>query len=320
MSRKPKQSVTVQLPSAFVDFMHDVNQRIEDGDEAATTIESDDLLQCDCGYGGLYDIDGQRYGFCYFHTDDATWDFDLDAHQIAQIANGTLTAINLWKCLSDKCDCLYATEDSYCTHCDSIGNFDDYQSRLRIHRPDESPDVLAIMANLRKIGLAIIEYHWEHGHFPPVHTHDETGRPMHSWRSFILPFLDEDSIFENIDFGQPWNSDTNRPVWEQRPAVFGGHGCETPLTNVMAVVGPDTIWPATGRRSHTDIMTGTSFTIAAVFLTGMSVNWMQPIDADLASAISDYENNHELIAVFVDGHVEVVRDVNTGRLRKLLCI
>lgn len=320
MPRKPKQSVSVELPSAFTDFMREVHQRIKDGDEAATTIESDDLLQCDVVYGGLYDIVGKRFGFRFFHTDDATWDFDLDAQQIAQIADGTLTTLNLWQCTSRKCDCLYATEDSYCTHCDSIQDFDDYESRLRIHHPDEPTDVLAAMANLRKIGLAILEYHREHGHFPPVRTHDETGRPMHSWRSLILPFLDEDSLFDNIDLGQPWNSEANQRVWERRPSVFGGHGYEPPLTAVMAVVGPETIWPTAGRRSYTEIKTGTSYTIAAVSLKNTSVNWMQPTDTDLASTLSEYENNNELIAVFIDGHVEIVRDVDAGTLRELLCI
>lgn len=174
--RKPKRSVTVELPSDFTSFMRDVIQRIADGDEAATTIESDDLLQCDRVYGGLYDVAGQRFGFRYFHADDATWDLDLDAQQIAQIANGTLTALNLWQCSGGKCDCLHAAKDSYCAHCDSIRHYDDYESRLRIHHPDESPEVLATMANLRRIGLAILDYHREHEHFPPAQTHDEYGR------------------------------------------------------------------------------------------------------------------------------------------------
>ena len=300
--------------------MCDVNRLIHDGDESATTIESDDLLQCECVYGGLYDIVGKRFGFRYFRTDDATWDFDLDAHQIAQIADGTLTTLNLWQCSSGKCDCLYASEDSYCTHCDSIRHFDDYESRLRIHHPDEPTDVLAVMANLRKIGLAILGYHQEHGHFPPAQTHDDTGRPLHSWRSLILPFLDEDSLFNSIDLGQPWNSEANQHLWKHRPTVFGGHGYETPLTTVMAVVGPETIWPTAGRRSYTEIRTGTSYTIAAVSLTDTTANWMQPLDIDLALALSSYENNNEMIAVFVDGHVEVVREVDAGRLRELLCI
>lgn len=69
MSRKPKRCVTVELPFAFTKFMCEFNRRIEDGKEAATTIESDDLLQCDYIYGGLYDTELPRtpslvYGTC----------------------------------------------------------------------------------------------------------------------------------------------------------------------------------------------------------------------------------------------------------------
>ena len=123
-----------------------------------------------------------------------------------------------------------------------------------------------------------------------------------------------------IDFGEPWNSDINRPVWEHRPSVYGGLGCAAPLTNVMAIVGADTIWPTTGRRQYSEITTGTSYTVAAILPKDTSINWVQPVDGDVATTISDYQNNGELLAVFVDGHVESVRDVDADRLRELSCI
>lgn len=318
MSRKPKRRVVVDLPSAFTAFMRDVNWRIHDGDRAATTIESDDLLQCECAYGGLYDRVGKRFGFRYFHSDDATWDFDLDAHQVAQIADGTLTTLNLWQCSSGKCNCLYSAEDSYCMHCDSIRYFDDYEPR--VHHPDEKPEVIAAMASLRKIGLAIIEYHHEHGHFPPPQTQDAHGNALHSWRSLILPFLDEESLFEMIDFSQPWDSASNRKLWQQRPSVYGAYDSTIPLTPCVAIAGAETIWPYTGRREWTEIASGYSYTIAAIVANAAAVNWMQPIDLDVDAAVRDYELTMSLVAVFVDGHVDVVNDVPVERLRELICI
>lgn len=320
MSRKPKERVVIELPSSFVDFMRDVNQQIADGDKAATIIESDDLLQCDRVYGGLYDVAGQRFGFRYFHTDEATWDFDLDAQQIAQIANGSLTSVTLWQCSSAKCGCLYATEDSYCTHCDSIRHFETHESYLRIDHSDESPDVLVAMENLRKIGTAILDYHREHDHFPPPHTHDADGKPLHSWRSLILPFLDEDSVFEMIDFSQPWDSECNRNIWWQRPSVYGTNDCPLPLTHCMAIVDSNTIWPQTGRRQRTEIRSGTSYTVAAIVANNTSVNWMQAIDLDIDAAVAEYKSAASLLAVFVDGHVDLLKDVSLDELRELFCI
>jgi hypothetical protein len=320
VSRKLKNSVTIDLPTAFTDFIRDVNQRILDGDEAATTIASDDLLQCDCVYGGLYDVARQRFGFRYFHTADATWDFDLDAHQIAEIANGTRTTMSLWRCSGGKCDCLYATEDSYCAHCDSIRHFDDDESRLRIHHPDAGPGALAAMAHLRRIGLAILDYHTEHDHFPPAQTRDANGNPLHSWRALILPFLDEESVYRMIDFSQPWDADKNRNIWQHRPSVYGATDCSPPLTRCTAIVGANTIWPQTGRRRWTEITSGTSYTVAAIVANNTSVNWMQPIDLDIDAVVAEYRSHTSLLAVFVDGHVDVVENVPIDELREFICI
>jgi len=320
MARKPKQSVTIELPSAFTDFMRDVKRRIDHGDEAATIIESDDLLQCDCVYGGLYDAAARRFGFRYFHTDEVTWDFDLDAQQIARIANGTLTTMTLWQCSNGECGCLYDAEDSYCMHCDSIRHFDHYESRLAIHHPEESPGVLAAMANLRKIGLAIIEYHKKYGHFPPSRTQDANGRALHSWRSLILPFLDEEPLSELIDFSQPWDSANNRTVWQQRPYVYGALDCPAPLTHCAAIVGADTIWPHTGRRQWNEIRSGLSYTVAAIVANDVAVNWMQPSDPEIDAVLAEYASHASLLAVFVDCHVDVVKSVSLEALRNLIRI
>ncbi len=320
MPRKRKHKVTVELPTEFVGFMRHVNELICDGDETATTLESDDLLQCECVYGGLYNAAEGRFGFRYFLTDGATWDLDLNAQQIAKIANGTLVALDLWQCPGRTCDCLYATEDSYCMHCDSICHFDDYESRLRIRHPDEPDDVLAVMAQMRKIGLAILRYHNEHDHFPPLNIRDASGKPLHSWRSLILPYLDEESVFKSIDFFQPWDSETNRKVWSHRPEVYGANQCPVPRTPYVAIVGADTIWPVEGQRHVREIKSGTSFTVAAVAANETTVNWLQPADIDIETAIAEYTAKDSLVSVFVDGHVELLRGIDIRRLREMICI
>lgn len=61
MTRVPKVLVAVRISTVFADFMRHVASLIESGDES-TTVESDDLLQCDCIYGGLYDPEARRFG------------------------------------------------------------------------------------------------------------------------------------------------------------------------------------------------------------------------------------------------------------------
>ncbi len=320
MARPAKRSVAVTLPSEFIDFICQIQQRIIRGDASATTTESDDLLQCDCAYGGLYDVDEKRFGFRYSPIDDVTWDIDLDANQIAQIADGRVTELKLWQCEDETCECLHAAEDAYCINCDSVRHIFDVETTVRERFPRESPEILSMLVSLRHISIALHEYHRVHGCFPPPITRDEEGRPMHSWRSLLLPFLDEEELFRQIDFNQPWDSEPNQQLWDRRPAVFHTPGSISPMTSLVAVVDPNTIWPPVGIRKSGEIRTGHSYTTTALCLPDFMVNWMQPLDADVATVVESYEKNKELVAAIADSNVITIRDVDALGLRKLLCI
>jgi len=43
--------------------------------------------------------------------------------------------------------------------------------------------------HLKGLGLAFHTYHDAYGSFPPAYTVDADGRPLHSWRVLILPFI-----------------------------------------------------------------------------------------------------------------------------------
>lgn len=321
MARNCKNQVAVELPTPFVEFMRHVDHLIASGDSATTT-ESDDLLQCDVVYGGLYDSAERRFGFRYFHGqgDRETWDLDLNAEQISAIAAGTLKKVELWQCPNGKCPSLHAREGAYCPRCDSIRHFDDYETQLRVWRPDEDDASVEAMANLRKIGLAILDYHHEQDHFPPAFTKSSSGHRLHSWRSLVLPYLDCDELFERILFNEPWDSDANRALWDERPAEYRGEGLRSCQTGSVAVVGRDTIWPADSLRTRSDITSGTSHTVAVVRSRVTSVDWMQPADMDVDAVIAEYASTGSVMAVFVDAHVDTIEDVTTDRVRELLSI
>jgi len=46
-------------------------------------------------------------------------------------------------------------------------------------------------------GLALFNYHDDYGSYPPAYIADESGRPMHSWRVLILPYLGRSSFTTN---------------------------------------------------------------------------------------------------------------------------
>ena len=50
--------------------------------------------------------------------------------------------------------------------------------------------------NSKQIALAIHNYHDVHGCLPPAYVPDQDGKPMHSWRVLILPYLEDSGLYE----------------------------------------------------------------------------------------------------------------------------
>ena len=68
----------------------------------------------------------------------------------------------------------------------------------------------ALRNNLRQIALALQSYHQANGCFPPAYVADKNGKPMHSWRVLILPYLGFDDLYKAYDFTEPWDGPNNK--------------------------------------------------------------------------------------------------------------
>src|SRR5262249_50367494 len=62
---------------------------------------------------------------------------------------------------------------------------------------------------LHQIAIAINNYVDAHHALPPLYTSDASGKPLHSWRTLILPYLEERTLFDSIDLTKPWNDPAN---------------------------------------------------------------------------------------------------------------
>ncbi|MCH8922483.1 MAG: DUF1559 domain-containing protein [Planctomycetes bacterium] len=63
-------------------------------------------------------------------------------------------------------------------------------------------------SRLRQIGTALGGYHDDHGEFPPgSHRH---GRIQLAWNVYLLPYLEQGSLHDQIDFDSPFISNSNR--------------------------------------------------------------------------------------------------------------
>lgn len=76
---------------------------------------------------------------------------------------------------------------------------------------------------LHKIWVALDNYFNEYGEYPPAVVRDKNGAAMHSWRVLVLPFLgqQEEQLYKEYHFDEPWNGPHNRELAEAMPQVYG---------------------------------------------------------------------------------------------------
>ena len=166
--------------------------------------------------------------------------------------------------------------------------------------------------HLKLIGLALHNYHDDYGSFPPAYVADENGKPMHSWRVLLLPYLDERELSEQYDFSQPWDSPENRKLLEHMPEVFAcpthvRRGEKSQTTSYLAVLGPDSAWPGSKSLALSDIQDGPSRTILVVESGSREILWTEPKDVSpeqaaelLASADFGSANSHRSDSYFYE--------------------
>ncbi|REJ72801.1 MAG: DUF1559 domain-containing protein [Planctomycetota bacterium] len=144
--------------------------------------------------------------------------------------------------------------------------------------------------NLKQIGVALYNYHDVFDSFPPAYTVDETGRPLHSWRVLILPYIDSSILYPRFDLSEPWDSEKNLPLLNEMPDLFAcpsstdGHVKEETSTHYVAVVGEGTAWPGVGGSRIGDFKDGTTNTVLVIECDS-GIPWTEPRDLELDEAL-----------------------------------
>ena len=134
---------------------------------------------------------------------------------------------------------------------------------------------------LKFIGLALSQYEDVHGCLPPAYIADESGKPMHSWRVLILPYLCEDKVYQKYNFDEPWDGPNNRrlhdmiPVYYHCPADTSGRETDT---SYAVVVGPNTMFPGEESVTLSDATDGSRATAVVVEVKNSGIHWMEPRD------------------------------------------
>lgn len=192
--------------------------------------------------------------------------------------------------------------------------------------------------NLKRIGLALHNFHSAMGTFPPQATYDKATKkkPLLSWRVALLPYLEEAALYNEFKLDEPWDSPHNKALIPRMPKVFAvpGAKAEPGKTYYRGFAGRSTLFDPQNKAGAgvgiQDVTDGTSNTLAIVEAKD-AVIWTKPeeeipVDENMAAQVAvqllakmgtHYPGGFN--ALFTDGSVRFIKTtINAAIFRCLI--
>lgn len=147
--------------------------------------------------------------------------------------------------------------------------------------------------HLKCLTVALANYADQYGSFPPAFTTDGNGRPLHSWRTLLLPYIDRADIYKRLDLSKPWDDPINAFALGMEVAAFRCPSGDTPLTTYHAVVGKETAIREGKSLAPNEISRSPRKVLLLVEVNPeRAVHWMSPVDAGAEFLLSFEKNTH----------------------------
>ena len=137
------------------------------------------------------------------------------------------------------------------------------------------------MNNMKQIGLAMLLHETAFGAFPPAYTADEDGKPLLSWRVRVLPYIEQNHLYEQFKLDEPWDSEHNKKLIGSMPRIYRSPASKTApgMTNYLTVRGDRTAFPDDKGQKLGNFTDGTANTIMVVEVDdAKAVPWTKPED------------------------------------------
>jgi prepilin-type N-terminal cleavage/methylation domain-containing protein/prepilin-type processing-associated H-X9-DG protein len=167
--------------------------------------------------------------------------------------------------------------------------------------------------NIRNIALALINYKEAYQVFPPAYTVDANGKPLHSWRTLILPFLDEKLLYQKIDLSKPWNDPVNSKLGETYLSTYtcAEARCPPGFTTYLTLVTPGSCIRPGKSSDASEFAVLAKIPIVIEVDSKHAVPWMSPEDAGgelwlSFNPKSDLPHAGGSLVAFADGHAQFV--------------
>jgi len=172
--------------------------------------------------------------------------------------------------------------------------------------------------NLKQLILAMHVHHDTHRTFPAQAIHSADGKPLLSWRVAILPYIEQQALYEQFHLDEPWDSDHNKKLITKMPELFVDPSSmlapEQGKSTFAAVAGADKFMDGSAKgRSFRTFTDGTSNSIAIVEVSDDAAPiWTKPDDWSPAAGnpLQGLGGRHPggFNAAFCDGSVQFIAD------------
>ena len=72
--------------------------------------------------------------------------------------------------------------------------------------------------HFKQFALAMFMYNDVKQSFPAAASYDANGKPLLSWRVLILPYIEQQELYNQFHLDEPWDSEHNRTLIAKMPA------------------------------------------------------------------------------------------------------
>ncbi|HEY7330890.1 MAG TPA: DUF1559 domain-containing protein [Gemmataceae bacterium] len=174
------------------------------------------------------------------------------------------------------------------------------------------------------LGLGMQHYQMVNGgRFPAAAICDKEGKPLLSWRVAILPYIQQEHLYNQFNRDEPWDSPNNKKLIARMPLIYKLPGDETPSSNTthyQVFVGNGAAFDKTRGHLLQEFRDGRSNTILIVVAEN-AVPWTKPEDLefDPRSPILPLMSGHfqgGFLVILGDGSIHVIpQDISENSLK-----
>ncbi|QDT91960.1 DUF1559 family PulG-like putative transporter [Gimesia algae] len=186
--------------------------------------------------------------------------------------------------------------------------------------------------NMKQIGLALHNYSFNSKEpmtlqvFPPGAMTNPQEKPLHSWQALILPYLDQQFYYNQIDLSKPWNARDNQKPFQQEVPVYLNPKNEARRSSdgyaLSHYAGNELVLKPNVGMPFNEIRDGMSNTILAVEIGEQFKPWGDPTSLTVPEKVIGPNRNSPstggTIVLLADGAVRFIpEDIDPEILKAL---